>query len=129
MNELFKGRINRRNFVLGLFTSIGIIFISFSIIILMGKNFDNPAINPIANLIWMVIIISFFVFNISIFVRRLHDLGHSGWRVLLNLIPYVSLIMVLYLAFREGNSKSNKYGSVPNKSVKYPADILNVNKK
>lgn len=41
-------------------------------------------------------------------VRRLHDGGRSGWSLLWSLIPFGSLVILVWLA-SEGNSGANKY--------------------
>ena len=56
--------------------------------------------------------------QVSINIRRLHDLGSSGWFYLLNFIPLISWVYWLYPAFTPGEAHSNKYGSKPN--VKHP---------
>ena len=45
-------------------------------------------------------------------IRRLHDTNHSGWFVLLNLIPIVNLILALYLLFAGSHPGSNRWGPV-----------------
>ncbi len=42
-------------------------------------------------------------------IRRSHDLGRSGWFVLIMLIPFAGL----YLLFKAGETGLNKYGSSP----------------
>ena len=43
-------------------------------------------------------------------VRRLHDLGHSGWWMLLFLVPLVSLVLALLLYLWPGEDAANGYG-------------------
>ena len=40
-------------------------------------------------------------------IRRWHDLGHSGWMVLLNLVPCVGAFAILYLLFAPGQPEGN----------------------
>lgn len=47
--------------------------------------------------------------TISVTVRRLHDVGKSGWNVLLCLIPVVNFY-VIYLLARRGDKGDNRYG-------------------
>ena len=44
-------------------------------------------------------------------VKRLHDIGASGWWVLLNIVPIASLVMFLVLGFKEGDPGANQYGA------------------
>ena len=51
------------------------------------------------------------------FIRRLHDLGHSGWFSLLGFIPVVGpllwLGLFIYCGFFSGQPGENKYGPSP----------------
>lgn len=47
------------------------------------------------------------------YVKRLHDLGKSGWYALVVLIPFFNLLFILYLGFAPGNIGTNKYGEEP----------------
>ena len=42
-------------------------------------------------------------------VRRLHDIGRSGWWILINLIPIVGIILMIYWLAQAGTSKANQY--------------------
>jgi hypothetical protein len=42
-------------------------------------------------------------------IQRFHDLGLSGWYILLKLIPIFSLFVTFYLYFRKGNREMNEY--------------------
>jgi inner membrane protein yhaI len=46
-------------------------------------------------------------------IRRLHDIGLSGYFVLLALIPLVSLGFMLYILFKKGTDGDNAYGPDP----------------
>lgn len=52
-------------------------------------------IPELANLLALLLIPVWLIAHI----RRLHDRGHSGWMVLLFLIPFVGFFMLLYLLF------------------------------
>lgn len=46
-------------------------------------------------------------------VRRLHDIGKSGWYWLIALIPIVGWILVIIWFAKEGDPNDNQYGPVP----------------
>ena len=58
-------------------------------------------------------------------IRRAHDLGHSGWFLLLTFIPYIGIVFGLYLLFKRGDQGSNKYGPPSPPDRKFFADIFN----
>ena len=51
--------------------------------------------------------------SISVGVRRLHDMGKSGWWSLVLLVPFVGVIIMLIMCAQPGESGSNQYGSDP----------------
>ncbi len=42
--------------------------------------------------------------------RRLHDIGKSGWWQLLNLIPIIGWIILIYWFAQKGQDAENQYG-------------------
>ena len=47
--------------------------------------------------------------NLSLFVRRMHDIGKSGWSILLGLIPLAGAIILLVYAAKE-SGPANQWG-------------------
>ena len=54
-----------------------------------------------------------FVPGIAVTVRRLHDIGKSGWMYLVAFIPIVGFIWLLILLIKEGDQGNNAYGEDP----------------
>lgn len=54
-----------------------------------------------------------FVPCLAIAVRRLHDIGRSGWNLLLGLIPIFGLIVLIIFYCQEGEPIDNKWGKNP----------------
>ena len=46
-------------------------------------------------------------------VRRLHDIGKSGWAILIALVPLVGEIILLVWLARDSQPGTNQYGSNP----------------
>ncbi|MHA1128508.1 MAG: DUF805 domain-containing protein [Alphaproteobacteria bacterium] len=60
------------------------------------------------------------VFSLAVFlptwgveVRRLHDIGKSGWWLLLGLIPVIGFIILLVWFIQTGTEGDNDYGPDP----------------
>jgi uncharacterized membrane protein YhaH (DUF805 family) len=51
--------------------------------------------------------------SLAVAVRRLHDVGKSGWFYFIALIPLVGAIWLLVLFCTEGDNGENEYGSDP----------------
>lgn len=54
-----------------------------------------------------------FIVSLIVGVRRLHDLGRSGWFALGLVIPFVNVAVGLWLLFAAGNPGANQYGPPP----------------
>ena len=54
-----------------------------------------------------------FLAALSVTVRRLHDVGKSGWFYLINLIPFVGQIILLIFLIKDSEPGENKYGPNP----------------
>jgi len=50
--------------------------------------------------------------SLAVCARRLHDVGKSGWFMLLSLIPIVGLYLI-YLLVQDSEPGTNQYGSNP----------------
>lgn len=71
----------------------------------------------------LYVMCSFFVF-LSLGVRRIHDIGLSGWWMLITLVPFIGGIVVFIFTLIKGNAGDNKYGPDPLGSVVIPAPTL-----
>jgi len=54
-----------------------------------------------------------FIPGLAVLVRRLHDVGKSGWFVFIVLIPIIGAIWILVLACTDSNPGPNGYGPNP----------------
>jgi uncharacterized membrane protein YhaH (DUF805 family) len=51
--------------------------------------------------------------NLAVAVRRLHDVGRTGWWVLLLLIPVIGLLVLVYFYVQRGEEGPNRFGPPP----------------
>jgi uncharacterized membrane protein YhaH (DUF805 family) len=50
---------------------------------------------------------------IAVGARRLHDVGRSGWWMLIGFIPLIGLLVLLYWGTQEGEAEANAWGAPP----------------
>jgi uncharacterized membrane protein YhaH (DUF805 family) len=50
---------------------------------------------------------------VAVTVRRLHDIGMSGWWALLLLVPYIGGLIVLVFTLLPGQPHANAHGPAP----------------
>ena len=71
---------------------------------------EEPVFTTILALLAVVAIL---VPSLAVTVRRIHDIGLSGWFVLLGLIPSVGNLIILVFALIPSQKHTNKWGDVP----------------
>ena len=68
-------------------------------------------------------VLASFIPNISVTVRRWHDIGFSGWWVLINLAPALGLLVMAFLLSRQGEEGGNEYGRDPRQGTDSDDDL------
>ncbi|MGM9795020.1 MAG: DUF805 domain-containing protein [Candidatus Aphodosoma sp.] len=58
-----------------------------------------------------------FIPHLAVFVRRLHDVGKSGWMFFVSFIPIIGFFWLLILLCKESQEGSNEYGDNPTINV------------
>lgn len=53
-------------------------------------------------------------FELAIVIKRLQDIGHSGFWALLIFLPGVNILMVVILGFMPSQAQPNRSGPLPN---------------
>lgn len=105
----FNGRARRKEYWMYLlFTLI------FAIVATMldGALGTNMAPLPYGY-IYLAYALATFVPGLAVSVRRLHDVGKSGWFIFVALIPIVGGIWLIVLFATEGQRGDNEYGPDP----------------
>ena len=74
--------------------------------LILGSGTTAQVISGLVNL-------AFFLPGLGLCVRRLHDIGKSGWYVLLALIPLVGAIILIIWYTKPSLPYPNEYGPVP----------------
>ena len=64
-----------------------------------------------------VVSIAILVPSLAVGVRRLHDIGRSGWYLLFAFIPLVGIIILIVWFARVGDPSDNAFGTSPTSAV------------
>jgi uncharacterized membrane protein YhaH (DUF805 family) len=56
-----------------------------------------------------IVVIYLDLVLLALLVRRLHDIGKSGWWVFIGLVPFVGPIILLVFTVLEGTPELNRY--------------------
>ena len=109
----FKGRARRKEFWIFMLISGIISWITVAIDYALGTNIDGSTIGVI-NIIYILVVM---IPALAVAVRRLHDIGKSGWMYLIILIPIVGPIWLIVLWATDSNPGENQYGANPKETA------------
>lgn len=76
-------------------------------------NIDGSPLPSFYGYIYVLYCLVLLVPGLAVGVRRLHDVGKSGWMMLIALIPFVGAIWLLVLFCTDSQEGSNKWGENP----------------
>lgn len=62
--------------------------------------------------------------NLCAMIRRFHDVGLTGWLVLLNAIPYLGPLVTFIICVLPSEARPNKHGPVPGSGGRATAEIF-----
>ena len=62
---------------------------------------------------YLVYALAMLIPGLAVAVRRLHDVGKSGWMLLIGLIPLIGGIWLLVLMVTDSQAGANKWGENP----------------
>lgn len=105
----FNGRARRKEY--WMFTIFNIIFggIAMTLDSVFGIAIEGVGYGPLYGIYALVL----FIPGLAVAVRRLHDIGKSGWMILIALIPVIGAIWILVLMLTDSKLGKNQYGENP----------------
>jgi uncharacterized membrane protein YhaH (DUF805 family) len=108
----FQGRARRSEYwYYALFNVI--LILPLYVIAMIGLVSETTALSILGGLGYIVILLGTFIPSLAAVVRRLHDVGRSGWYYFIALIPIAGVIILIVWLFTEGNRGANEYGDDP----------------
>ena len=102
----FKGRASRSEY----WRFYGITIVIAGIFNVLSALVMDTALASVVGLISIVYNLAILLPSIGLAARRLHDIGKSGWMLLISFIPF-GIIYVIYLLAQKGDEGDNQYGS------------------
>lgn len=94
----FKGSMGRKAYWMYI-----LLYGMFSYLVSIGLMLCNPTLGWV---VYAILCLGFLVPTLSAAIRRLHDIGKSGWMILVGLIPLIGPIWLLILLCKKGESAS-----------------------
>ena len=109
----FSGRARRKEYWYWTLNYIIVLLIAMVMDNLLGLNFELLGQDLGYGWLYLIVGITHFLPGLSIVIRRLHDVGKSGWFYFIVLIPLIGIIWMLVLVCRDGVKEENKWGTNP----------------
>ena len=114
----FKGRARRSEYwyfvLFNVIFSIAAMLIDRMLGTTIVMNLEGYGATPLPyGYIYIIFSLVMLIPGLAVSVRRLHDIGKSGWFILICLIPFVGFIWFLVLACTDSNVGINEYGPNP----------------
>ena len=63
-------------------------------------------------ILYVLVALAMLLPNLAVLVRRLNDAGHSGWWLLIGLLPLIGAIVLLVFTL-QGSDQPNQWGNGP----------------
>ncbi|RYL94315.1 DUF805 domain-containing protein [Sporolactobacillus sp. THM7-4] len=104
----FRGRATRTEF--WMFTLINAII---SIIAMLIDYYLLNGLRIVDTLYSLAVLLP----SLAVQVRRLHDIGRTGWWILIGVIPVLGWIVLLIYNCTDSQDKENKYGPNPKEGM------------
>jgi uncharacterized membrane protein YhaH (DUF805 family) len=105
----FSGRARRKEY--WMFFLFNMIFAFLAAIIDNVVGTASPELGY--GIFYGIYALALFIPGLAVGVRRLHDVGKSGWMLLIVLIPLIGAIWLLVLMVTDSQQRSNKWGENP----------------
>jgi len=113
---VFAGRARRSEYWYFSLFNFLVMFVLYLIgAALSGGDRSGPAFIP-----YFIYVLAALLPSIGVGVRRMHDIGKSGWWLLLALIPFIGGIVILVFACTDSQPGPNEYGPNPKELITAP---------
>jgi len=110
---VFSGRSRRREYW---FFALFYFLISIGLVIIdmfAGTLSAEAGVGLFSGLFGLAMIIP----SLAVGVRRLHDIGKSGWWLLIGLVPIIGAIVLIVFAFMDSQPGTNAWGPNPKETA------------
>lgn len=111
----FRGRARRKEYWgFVLFFALTVIFVTVAGVVIDAALGNLDSEEPVfTSLFAVLVVLAMIVPALAVTVRRIHDIGLSGWFILLGLIPTFGNLIILVFAMIPSQKRENRWGPVP----------------
>ncbi|MNI51710.1 Inner membrane protein YhaI [compost metagenome] len=113
----FSGRARRKEYwMFNLFNSLIMLILYiplFASVASMIVNGEPSGSGSAFSFVFFLYALALFLPSLAVTVRRLHDIGKSGWWYLISLVPFAGPIILLVFLCTDSEAAANQYGPNP----------------
>jgi uncharacterized membrane protein YhaH (DUF805 family) len=106
---VFSGRARRKEYWMFVLFNLIFLAVATALDTVLKTNFEGLPYGWIYTVYALAILIP----GLAVVIRRLHDIGKSGWWYLIALVPLIGGIWLLVLLVKDSQSGDNQYGPNP----------------
>lgn len=115
---VFTGRARRKEFwMFYLFIFVGVI-VAIILDNVLGTTIESMRYKGMGyGLFTILVYLAILIPTLAVVVRRLHDIGKSGWWICIGFIPLIGSIWLIVLLATDSQPGENQYGPNPKETV------------
>jgi uncharacterized membrane protein YhaH (DUF805 family) len=108
----FKGRARRKEYWMYTLFNFLAILIFYALFFAAAYSQQQTLMYIISGILWLYCL-GLILPSLGVAIRRLHDIGKSGWWLFVSLIPAVGGIILLVFSCTDSVPGNNEYGPNP----------------
>lgn len=114
----FSGRTRRKEYWMFVLCQF-LIAMLFQILAYTAVFAENPTMSGIIFALNFLFSFGVLIPSLAIVVRRLHDVGRSGWWYLILFVPIIGVIVLFVFLLSDGQPHTNQYGEDPKANERF----------
>jgi len=112
MVNIFQDKTRRKEY--WMFTLFNVIIIvALMLVMVAGFTSEGGWLSVIGMILYYGYALAILIPSLAVCVRRLHDVGKSGWYYFIGLIPLVGAIILLVWFCTDSQAGENEWGANP----------------
>ncbi len=106
---VFEGRARRSEYWYFVLFNAVIVLVLWFFDLILGTRIKDMNIGLFSDLYSLAVLVP----SLAVSVRRLHDIGKTGWLILIGFIPILGGLVLLFFMVQDSNPGDNAYGPNP----------------
>lgn len=105
----FTGRARRSEYWFFALFSVIVYIVAMILDNVLGLTFGDLGYGVLYCLCGLALLLP----SLAVAIRRLHDIGRTGWWILIAFVPFIGGLVLLVFACLDSQPQANKYGTSP----------------